>query len=265
VRPRVTIVIRIALIVLAASTRPAAQQPPIDPHAVQPERPTVATHAGTVAPGWIEVEAGAEFDRFADRTHGASLPVVTKIGVASDVQMSILGIGIRPPGEHGLGFGDLGVGVKWRLFDKPGLLGRFAIQPGVKLPTGSSDAGTGTGTTDVGVLLISSHDLGPVALDLNAGYTRRSGNGASAPRNATVWTISFGGPAAGSIGWVAELYGFPATSGPAGAASIVAALFGPTLQVRRWLALDAGTIIRLTGPQPRAFYVGGVYNIGRAW
>jgi hypothetical protein len=151
VRPRVTIVIRIALIVLAASTRPAAQQPPIDPHAVQPERPTVATHAGTVAPGWIEVEAGAEFDRFVDRTHGASVPIVTKIGVASNVQLSIFGSGIRPPGEHGLGFGDLGVDVKWRLFDKPAPLGRFAIQPGVKLPTGSSDAGTGTGTTDVSV------------------------------------------------------------------------------------------------------------------
>jgi hypothetical protein len=264
-RRLVRTVIPIALFVsIAASTRSAAQSP-IDPHAVQPERPTVATHAGTVAPGWIEVEAGAEFDRFLDRTHGASLPIVTKIGVASNVQMSIFGIGIRPPGEHGLGFGDLGVGVKWRLFDKPGPLGRFAIQPGVTLPTGSSDAGTGTGTTDVGVLVISSHDLGPVALDLNAGYTRRSGNGAIAPRNATVWTISFGGPAAGSVGWVAELYGYPATSGPAGAASIVAVLFGPTLQLRRWLAFDAGAIIRLTGPQPRAFYVGGVYNIGRAW
>jgi len=36
----------------------------------------------------------------------------------------------------------------------------------VKLPPGSSDSGTGTGTTDVGLLLISSHSLGPVSLDL---------------------------------------------------------------------------------------------------
>ncbi|MDQ2767543.1 MAG: hypothetical protein M3Y30_10345 [Gemmatimonadota bacterium] len=26
---------------------------PNDPHTAQPERPTVATHAGTVAPGWV--------------------------------------------------------------------------------------------------------------------------------------------------------------------------------------------------------------------
>jgi len=36
-----------------------------DPHEAQPERPTVATHAGTVAPGWVEFEAGSEFDRYA--------------------------------------------------------------------------------------------------------------------------------------------------------------------------------------------------------
>src|SRR5207248_820985 len=35
-----------------------------DPHEVQPERPTVATHAGTVAPGWIELEWGSEWDRY---------------------------------------------------------------------------------------------------------------------------------------------------------------------------------------------------------
>ena len=29
-----------------------------DPHAAQPERPSVATHAHTVAPGWAEVELG---------------------------------------------------------------------------------------------------------------------------------------------------------------------------------------------------------------
>ena len=42
-----------------------------------------------------------------------------------------------------------------------------------------------------------------------------SGDGTLAPRNASVWTASFGGPARGRSGWVAELYGYPATSGPA--------------------------------------------------
>jgi hypothetical protein len=257
----------VAITLLTGSTPLAAQTPdPPDPHAVQPERPTVATHAGTVAPGWVEIEAGAEFDRYSDRTHGTSLPVVTKIGLAANVQLSIFGLGVRPPGaDAGIGLGDLAVGVKWRFADRPGVLGRLAVLPSVKLPTGSSQSGTGTGTTDVGLLLISSHSLGPVSLDLNAGYTRRSGDGSIAPRNATVWTISFGGPVAGALGWTAELYGYPATAGPAGADAIVAILAGPTVQVRPWLALDIGGIIPVTGPQPRALYFGGVYNIGRAW
>ena len=41
--------------VLHAQTDSAA-----NPRAVQPERPTVATHAGTVAPGYMELEEGGE-------------------------------------------------------------------------------------------------------------------------------------------------------------------------------------------------------------
>jgi hypothetical protein len=102
-------------------------------------------------------------------------------------------------------------------------------------------------------------------MDLNVGYTRRSGDGLAAPRSATVWTASFGGPAIGSIGWVAELYGFPATSGPAGQDAIVAVLVGPTLGLRSWLTIDGGVIVPVTGPQPHAVYFGGVWNVGRAW
>jgi hypothetical protein len=35
--------------------------------------------------------------------------------------------------------------------------------------------------------------------------------------------------------------------------------------VRPWLALDGGVIVPLSGPQPRAAYFGGVWNIGRLW
>jgi hypothetical protein len=137
------------------------------------------------------------------------------------------------------------------------------VIPSLKLPTAPTASGLGTGTTDVGLLLISSHQLGPVSMDLNVGYTRRSGDGTRAPRNASLWTASFGGPVLSGLGWTAEVYGFPGTSGAAGTPAIVALLGGPTLLVRAWLALDAGVIVPLAGPQPRALYAGGVWNIGR--
>jgi hypothetical protein len=159
--------------------------------------------------------------------------------------------------------GDVGVGIKWRLLDDAPVVGDFALLPAVKFPTASGDRGTGT--TDASVLLISSHDLGPVAMDLNVGITKRSGNGVGAPKTASLWTASFGGPFSGPLGWVAECFGYPRTTGPAGSASTAALLGGPTYLVRKWLAVDAGVIIPVYGPQPHALYAGAVYNIGRLW
>jgi hypothetical protein len=243
----------------------AAQTPAPDPHAAQPERPTVATHAGTVAAGWLEIEAGTEFDRYADRSRGGSAPVVFKIGLAPRVQLGVQTPLVRAPGAGTTGLGDLAAGIKWRVAEHAPVVGNFAILPSLKLPSGSTGSGAGTGTTDLNLLFISSHDLGAVAMDVNIGYTRRSGDGSAAPRNATLWTFSFGGPARGRLGWVAEVYGYPATAGPAGARSIVAVLTGPTVEVREWLVLDAGVIAPVTGPQPRAVYAGVVYNVGRLW
>ncbi|MGH7590243.1 MAG: hypothetical protein ACREL2_02305 [Gemmatimonadales bacterium] len=251
-----------ALLLSAASV--AGAQAPADPHAVQPERPTVATHAYAVAPGWLEVEAGAEFDRYADRSRGGSAPVLVKLGLGRRAQLDLFGSATAPPGE-GLGAGDAGLALKWRVIEGSRWLGDVALQPSLKLPSGAAGQGRGTGTTDVGIILISSRRIGPVELDINFGYTRRSGDGSTAPRNAALWTASFGGPFHGRFGWVAECFGYPATSGPAGTGSVVALLGGPTLSLQPWVAFDAGVIVPISGAQPSAVYLGTVYNLGKMW
>ena len=233
-----------------------------DPHAVQPERPTVATHAGTVAPGWLELESGIEYDHFRSASHAVGVQALAKLGLARRVQLS-LSFPLAAPQAGELGVADFAIGVKLRLAEGAGPLGDFAIFPALKLPTGSASAGRGTGTTDASLLLISSHTLGPVAMDLNAGVTRRSGDGSDAPKTATVWTASFGGVAAGALGWVVEVFGYPKTNGPAGSASTAALLAGPTYRVKPWLVLDVGGILPLTGPQPKALYAGLTWNAGR--
>jgi hypothetical protein len=260
------IVAPVVFVSLLASPAPLlAQTPELDPHAVQPQRPTVATHAGTVATGWLEIETGTELDRYADTSRGVVSPVLAKVGLAPRLQLEVQALIVNPAGEDATGIGDSTIGVKWRLVEGAPAIGNFAILASVKVPSGSADVGTGTDTTDLNLLLISSHKLGPVAMDLNLGYTRRGGDGALAPRNASVWTASFGGPARGWLGWVAELYGYPGTSGPAGADTIVAFLAGPTIAVREWLVLDVGGIVAIAGPQPRALYAGLTYNVGRLW
>jgi hypothetical protein len=251
----------VTLAVLTAAGTLRAQA--TDPRAVQPERPTVATHAGTVARGFLEVETGIERDR-AGGENSFLTPTILKFGIADRMQLGVFGASVRPAGAQ-LGIGDVGAGLKARLVDDAPVVGDFALLPSVKFPTGSSSRGTGTGTTDLSLLAISSHALGAVSMDINAGYTHRSGDGSNAPTSATVWTLSFGGPAVGSVGWVAEAYGYPGTSGPAGQRPIVAFLAGPTWLVQRALALDAGVIVRIAGPQPSALYAGAVYNVGRLW
>jgi hypothetical protein len=258
-----------AIVLVAASSVARAQRTdtatePADPHAAQPERPTVATHAGTVAPGWVEIEAGVERDNF-HGAHALLTPTVLKLGVAPRVQLEIASLFVHSTGNTPdySGIGDVSAALKWRMVDKAPVIGDFAIQPFLKLPSGSALHGTGTGTTDVGLLLISSHDLGKYALDINAGYTRRSGDGSQAPRDATVWTVSGGGPVYKSLGWVAELFGFPRTTGPSGRDGTIAFLTGPSVTIEKWLVLDAGAILPLGGPQPHAFYVGLTWNIGK--
>jgi len=236
-----------------------------DPHDAQPERPTVATHAGTVAPGWLEVEAGGEFDRYDDNSHGVVVPITIKLGLGSRTQLSLFPSGVQVPGGKSFESGDMSLGVKWRVADDLPVLGGFALLPSIKLPTGSKVSGAGTGTVDGTLLLISSNDLGGVALDINLGYTRRSGDDTVAPRDATLWTISFGGSGIGGLGWAAEMYGYPGTSGPAGKSPVVAVLFGPTLTPSSWLVFDLGLIQPVVGPQPHAVYCGVVWNIGRIW
>jgi Putative MetA-pathway of phenol degradation len=272
-------------ILVACSSTAAAQPDQNDPHAAQPQRPTVATHAGTVAPGWIEIEAGIESDRYHDDTRGEIAPVLAKLGIASRLQLEVQAPGVWPP-DGGTGMGDLSVAVKWRFLEDAPIVANMAVLPSVKFPTGSKDNGAGTGTTDVGLLLISSHALvipkvGSVPMDLNFGYTKRTGDGTEAPRQSLLWTASFGGRAWRPVGWVVELFGTYATSGPVGAETVVAFLTGPTVQVRSWLVLDVGVILPISGPepkivrgvtvdpvsgpQPRAVYAGVTYNISRVW
>ena len=254
----------LAILVVALSGRSFARAQQPDPRAVQPERPTVATHAGTVAPGYLEIETGIERDRFDTGGVGYGAPTVFKIGIAKRAQLSI-GTPLNGPTPGNLGVGDMSIGVKWRLVQDAPIVGDFALLPSNKFASGSSRRGTGTGTTDQSLLAISSHKFGDVSIDINAGYTRRSGNGSTASRNATLWTFSSGGPFAGAFGWAAECYGYPGTGGPAGQSPIVAVLVGPTFGALTWLAFDAGMIIPVSGPQPRALYAGGVYNVGRLW
>lgn len=245
-----------AFALLCALARVAPSQQ--NPHDAQPERPTVATHAGTVARGWLEIETGVEADRI-DRATSLAVPTTVKIGLAPRLQLSLVGSIVNATSSPSAI--DAAVGLKWRLTDSLPIVGAFAILPAIQLPLGSVDRGSGT--TEASLLIISSRHFGDIEMDLNAGYSRRIDNSSTAPRTTSVWSASFGGPLWRAFGWVGEIYGYPGTGGFSGSSPIVAILAGPTYTEKPWLVFDAGVIVPIGGPQPHAVYAGATYNVGR--
>ncbi len=241
----------------------SAQTPPW--HVAQPERPTVATHAYPVAPGVLEIEAGVQVFR-PDGYSETDAPVVLKFGAARGLQVEASWgwTRTRTAGEAPVsGVTDLTIAPKVPLLHNAPVLANFSVQPALKLPTGSLARGTGTGTTDVGLLLISSRTLGRVSVDLNAGITRRSGDGSNAPRTATFLTFSSGYDLGHSWGWVLELFGYPGTAGAAGKPPQLGLLTGPTLTLRPWLVLDLGVVANVEGFPGNSVYAGVTWNAGR--
>jgi hypothetical protein len=250
---------------LLAAALPAGAQNPSDPREANPERPTVATHAYAVAPGIVEIESGVQWQSLGSGRDQLTGPILVKIGLGRRVQLDIApGLAwVGPDDAWRGGIADSAVGIKWQVAAGVPILADVAVESLLKLPTGNHALGTGTGTTDLNLVFISSRQVGRVELDINVGYTRRSGDGTLAPTAATLWTVSTSFPVAGPLGWAAELFGYPGTAGPAGSRPIVAFLTGPTYQPQRSLVLDAGLILNVTGFGATALYAGMTWNVGR--
>lgn len=234
-----------------------------DPRAVQPERPTVATHAYTVAPGYVEIEAGVQDARPNGLTQ-FNAPLVVKLGLTPRLQLELQGGYTRADAAAGAaiaGVADVAIALKQRVLDAAPIVHDLSVQASIKFPSGGRDLTTGT--TDVSVLIISSRSIGSAELDLNAGYTHRSGDGSSVPINATLLTASFGSPLRGPIGGVAELFSYPATNGPSGTPTMIGFLVGPTWQATPWLVFDAGAIVNVRNMGANAAYAGLTFNAGR--
>lgn len=264
-RARRRIHLAAAALALCAPAALRAQGEERDSTAVLPERPTVATHAYVIKPGFVEAETGVTY--FRPTEHGTlDVPVHVKFGVTRWLQLAIdPGFTTSRDAGGGLqaGFGDLTVSAKFVVGTGLPVVGDFAVQPSLKLATGSTTKGFGSGTTDGGILLVSSHQVLGGEIDANAGVTFASGGGVDAPEASTIWAVSFGRTLAGPLGGVAEVFGYPGTSGAAGGPPQVGLLFGPTWALRPSLVLDAGAIVNVQHLGGTSAYVGLTANLGR--
>lgn len=216
-----------------------------------PERPTVATHAYAVAPGFIEVEQGVSARGTNGLRQATSWDVNVKIGVTAHLQLGLFGPLLLRTGT-GHGIGDWGAALKVRT----ALSGRVAVAmvPAATFPTGLASAGLGAGRVLGQLVGVVSAD-GPAAVhvDLNAGVL-----GVGAGRLQWLTTASFG-RAFGRWGTAAELFRI----GAGGAGTRQAGLLGAlTFAPARWIVIDGGGIAGLGAASPVAVFLGLTTNLG---
>jgi hypothetical protein len=217
-----------------------------------PERPTVATHAYAVAPGYIEIEQGVSARGADGLGQATSWDVNIKIGVTPHLQLALFGpLFLRTSIGHGPG--DWGAALKLRsaVSDRAAV----ALVPAVSIPTGRESAGLGAGRI-LGqlVAVVSADGPGGIHVDINAGPL---GIGAGRPQWLT--TASFG-RGLGRWGAAGELFRISAGgAGPRQAGLLGALTFAPA----QWVVLDGGGIAGLGSGSPEALFVGITTNLGR--
>src|SRR2546422_239640 len=102
----------IGMVLLSVGT-PVRRSDCQSPRAANPERPTVATHAYAVAPGYWELEQGFRAYGFGRLSEGRAWDFNLKIGLRNHVQLGIAGTGLAwTDGVSGIV--DLGLALKLR-------------------------------------------------------------------------------------------------------------------------------------------------------
>ena len=223
------------------------------PRVANPERPTVATHAYAVAPGYIEIEQGISVRGASNLGEATSWDVNIKIGIASHIQLGIFGPGYARSGA-GHGIGDLGVALKLRTDVSERVA--LAAVPAMTFPTGNAQLGLGAGRV-LGQLPLVFSVNGPAGVhaDLNAGPL---GIGAGRPQWLT--TASFGRSLGGPLGVTAELFRISAGGAGPRQAGLLGAL---TVSPVPWIVIDLGGTRGLGSGSPDVVFLGLTTNLGR--
>ena len=142
--------------------------------------PLITDDTGTVGKGKTQLELTTQFDFESEgdvKEESSELAATLCFGLNDKTDL-VLGIpyqwvvenenGVKISDENG--FGDAGLELKWRFFEKNGW--SLALKPGLSLPTGDKDKGLGTDKVNYSLYFITTAEKGKTALHFNAGYGR---------------------------------------------------------------------------------------------
>jgi len=217
----------------------ADEQPSVTPY-----RPSVSTPAALSAPGWLELEAGGQFDRGNAATRQDSVPYTLKLAFSQDWGIRLGGNAwVRTTDDTGQrlsGIGDVSVVLKRRFGIDDARA--FGLEFGVTPPTGHE--GLSGGKTAYSLNGIYSADLGSYHTDINLSATRLGSVDAGTDRVQRLWATSLSKAFNDRWGGVVELSG----TQQRGVGATPQWLAAASCNVSKSMTLDAG-VARSFGPQ----------------
>ena len=148
-----------------------AQQP--GQETVSPDRPDVTNGAHLIAPGFVQIEAGAVHTRNSAADHAFGSPIAARIGVRNWVEVAVGTDGLlsQSTGQTRVtGFGNVQLAAKLRLMAASDGQPLVSVLPAVMLPTASEEKGLGSGQADYTATLLTGADVGEHGhVDVNYG------------------------------------------------------------------------------------------------
>ena len=146
--------------------------------------PLITDDAETQGKGKVQVEFNGQYDTDKETVNGittestgAEVMTILSYGLADNTDLvltlpyqwgKVKEEGITVYDERGIS--DTTLEVKWRFFEKDGLM--LALKPGVILPTGNESRGLGAGKVGYHAVLIGTKEAEPWEFHANVGYIR---------------------------------------------------------------------------------------------
>lgn len=141
--------------------------------------PLITDDSGTQGQGRYQLELNGEFGKDKEagaKTETVDIKTIISYGVTENIDLVLTlpyqKIKIKEEEwiESSEGVSDIGLELKWRLYEKGGW--SLALKPGLTLPTGNEDKGLGTGKVTLSLFFITTYEQSPWAVHFNAGYIR---------------------------------------------------------------------------------------------
>lgn len=174
-----------------------------------------------------------------------------------DIQIWVPYVFLKPDiGKKENGLSDVEVVGKYLILNGNKTLPTLAVKATVKLPTGESKKGLGSGKTDYGLMLIATKEIGGVTLHINLGYTFVGKGKGEDLNNVLTYSLASELPMTEKLKLVGEIIG-ETNSDPKSSSNPLDGLVGFIYDVKDWLSLDAAVKWGLSDASPNNTLLAG--------